>query len=441
MDDGALWCVIISFALTLLSAVFIGFLTAVSQIAPAEDTGESSEHEDRNSDTSGQRIRDRFRVTGIYFTSLCLTIMACGFGLSYSAYYLSGVIPGHDLWPVRVVFLVLFAVLVCAFGVLIPMRMAMKASEPWVEKTRHIVVAISMIFVPLAWVARVLARGVVRLFRVNYDTTEDAVTEQGIITMVNEGAEQGVLEDDEAEMITNIFEYGDKEAADVMTHRGSIKFLSRDCTLEQALHELATSKNTRYPVCGADIDEIVGILHMREALEAMETKENLKKKLCEIDGLLQKPVYVPETKNIADLLREMQKNKVHMIIVLDEYGQTSGLITMEDILEEIVGNIMDEYDEDEETITEKEDGSFDIPGLTPFDEAAQLLSIDRDGEAEEVETLNGYILNRLDHIPTDQEHPTLEADGWRFEAFDIHKGVIGRVHVTKLPEPEEINEN
>ena len=130
-----------------------------------------------------------------------------------------------------------------------------------------------------------------------------------------------------------------------------------------------------------------------------------------------------------------------MVIVLDEYGQTSGLITMEDILEEIVGNIMDEYDEDEETITKKEDGSFDIPGLTPFDEAAQLLAIDRDEEAEEVETLNGYILNRLDHIPTDQEHPTLEADGWRFEAFEIHKGVIGRVHVTKLPEPEEINEN
>ena len=321
------------------------------------------------------------------------------------------------------------------------MRMAQKASESWVRKTWHVVVAISMIFVPFAWAARMLARGVVRIFRVNYDDAEDSVTEQGIITMVNEGAEQGVLEDDEAEMITNIFEYGDKEAADVMTHRGSIKFLSRDCTLAEALHELATAKNTRYPVCGADIDEIIGILHMREALEAMENKENLQKKLCEIDGLLQTPVYVPETKNIDDLLREMQKNKNHMVIVLDEYGQTSGLITMEDILEEIVGNIMDEYDEDEETITKKEDGSFDIPGLTPFDEAAQLLAIDRDEEAEEVETLNGYILNRLDHIPTDQEHPTLEADGWRFEAFEIHKGVIGRVHVTKLPEPEEINEN
>ncbi|MBR6364590.1 MAG: HlyC/CorC family transporter [Lachnospiraceae bacterium] len=440
MDDGALWCVIISFALTLLSAVFIGFLTAVTQTV-AEEPEEPPEREDKGLDAFNAHIRDRFRLTGIYFASLCLTIVACGFGLSCSAYYLSGVIPGHDLWPVRVVFLILFAILVCAFGVLIPMRIAMKASEAWVEKTRHIVVAIGMLFVPFAWVARMLARGVVRIFRVNYDDAEDSVTEQGIITMVNEGAEQGVLEDDEAEMITNIFEYGDKEAADVMTHRGSIKFLSRDCTLAEALHELATAKNTRYPVCGADIDEIIGILHMREALEAMENKENLQKKLCEIDGLLQTPVYVPETKNIDDLLREMQKNKNHMVIVLDEYGQTSGLITMEDILEEIVGNIMDEYDEDEETITKKEDGSFDIPGLTPFDEAAQLLAIDRDEEAEEVETLNGYILNRLDHIPTDQEHPTLEADGWRFEAFEIHKGVIGRVHVTKLPEPEEINEN
>ena len=441
MDDGALWCVIISFALLILSAVFIGFLTAVTQTVAGEDPKEASEREEKGMDVFNERIRDRFGSTGIYFASLCLTIVACGFGLSVCAYYLSGVIPGHEYIAVRIVFLLAYAVLVSAFGVLIPMRMAQKASESWVRKTWHVVVAISMIFVPFAWAARMLARGVVRIFRVNYDDAEDSVTEQGIITMVNEGAEQGVLEDDEAEMITNIFEYGDKEAADVMTHRGSIKFLSRDCTLAEALHELATAKNTRYPVCGADIDEIIGILHMREALEAMENKENLQKKLCEIDGLLQTPVYVPETKNIDDLLREMQKNKNHMVIVLDEYGQTSGLITMEDILEEIVGNIMDEYDEDEETITKKEDGSFDIPGLTPFDEAAQLLAIDRDEEAEEVETLNGYILNRLDHIPTDQEHPTLEADGWRFEAFEIHKGVIGRVHVTKLPEPEEINEN
>ena len=441
MDDGALWGVIIIFALTILTAVFIGFLTAVTQTVPAEEPEEDPEREDRGMDAFNERIRDRFSGSGIYFASLSLTIVACGFGLACLAYYLSGRLPGHEQWIVRGVFLLLFAILICAFGVLIPMRLAQKASEGWIRNTRHIVVAVSMLFVPFAWVARMIARCVVRLFRVNYDAQEESVTEQGILTMVNEGAEQGVLEDGEAEMITNIFEYGDKEAADVMTHRGSIRFLSRDCTLEQALHELATSKNTRYPVCGADIDEIVGILHMREALEAMENKENLKKKLCEIDGLLQKPVYVAETKNIDDLLREMQKNKMHMVIVLDEYGQTSGLITMEDILEEIVGNIMDEYDEDEETITKKEDGSFDIPGLTPFDEAAQLLGIDRDEEAEEVETLNGYILNRLDHIPADHEHPTLEADGWRFEAFEIHKGVIGRVHVTKLPEPEETNEN
>jgi len=436
MDDGALWCVIISLSLTLLTAVFIGFLTAVTQTA-AEDPKEESEPEDKGMDRFNEQLRDRFGTSGLYFASLCLTVVACGFGLFASAHYLSGVIPGHAYAVARFGFFVLYTMLVCSFGVLIPMRIAQNASESWIKKTRHIVVAISLLFVPFAWLTRTLARCVVRIFRVNYDTPEDAVTEQGILTMVNEGAEQGVLEDTEAEMITNIFEYGDKEAADVMTHRGAIRFLSRDCTLAQALHELATSKNTRYPVCGADIDEIVGILHMREALEAMETPENLSKKLCEIDGLLQKPVYVPETKNIDDLLREMQKNKVHMIIVLDEYGQTSGLITMEDILEEIVGNIMDEYDEDEETITKKEDGSFDIPGLTPFDEAAELLSIDRDEEAEEVDTLNGYILNRLDHIPSDHERPTLEADGWRFEAFDIHKGVIGRVHVTRLPEEEK----
>ena len=183
-----------------------------------------------------------------------------------------------------------------------------------------------------------------KIFRklgIHGDDSSDRVEEE-IISMVNEGHEQGVLHETEAEMITNIFEFGDKEAKDIMTNRSNIVVIDKSTSLADALDYMLKESKSRFPVYDENIDHIVGILHFRDAFRAHRTEGNMNLPVGEIDGLLQKVMFVPETKNIADLFRTMQKTKTQMVIVVDEYGQALGLLAMEDILEEIVGNILDE---------------------------------------------------------------------------------------------------
>ena len=177
---------------------------------------------------------------------------------------------------------------------------------------------------------------------------DEDVTEE-IMDMVNESHEQGVLEENEAEMIGNIFEFGEKQASDVMTHRNNIVALDDDITVREAFDRIMKENYSRYPVYDGDIDNITGILHIRDLLKIYVDKDNQDRKLRDVeDTVLFKPYCIPETRNISPLFRQMQSEKIHMAIVVDEYGQTAGIVTMEDILEEIVGNILDEYDEEED---------------------------------------------------------------------------------------------
>lgn len=163
--------------------------------------------------------------------------------------------------------------------------------------------------------------------------------EEDILTMVSEGQEQGTIEDDEAEMISNIFALNDKEAGDIMTHRSQICALEADMTLKEALDQMLDGTNSRFPVYEENIDHIIGILFLKDAFRMNRIAANRKMAVKDIPDLLRKAVFVTEKKKIDTLFREMQQKKVQMAMVIDEYGQTAGLVTMEDILEEIVGNI------------------------------------------------------------------------------------------------------
>ena len=166
--------------------------------------------------------------------------------------------------------------------------------------------------------------------------------EEDILTMVSEGQEQGTIEDDEAEMISNIFALNDKEAGDIMTHRSQITAISAEMTLKEALDFMLDGTNSRFPVYEENIDHIIGILFLKDAFRMNRIAANRKMAVKDIPDLLRKAVFVTEKKKIDTLFREMQQKKVQMAIVIDEYGQSAGLVTMEDILEEIVGNILDE---------------------------------------------------------------------------------------------------
>jgi len=261
-------------------------------------------------------------------------------------------------------------------------------------------------------------------------TRRDEDISEEIMDMVNESHEQGVIEENEAEMISNIFEFGEKQAADVCTHRKNIVAFDAEITVKEAFERVLEENYSRYPVFVEDVDNIIGILHIRDLLKVYVDENNHNKKLIDIkDEVLFEPYCIPETRNISPLFKQMQAEKIHMAIVVDEYGQTAGVITMEDILEEIVGNIFDEYDEETEQIVSDGDGSYIIDGQTTLEDVSEILGIEFD--CEDIDTLNGFMLLKLGKIPDNDEQFETEYKGFVFKIQEVDNRMILKVKVDK----------
>lgn len=267
------------------------------------------------------------------------------------------------------------------------------------------------------------------IFGSNTDNNE---FEDELLSMVNEGHETGVLHATEAKMINNIFEFSDKEAKDIMTNRSNIIGIEDTTTLKDAVAFMLSEANSRYPVYHDNIDHIVGVLHLKDACRMLQDDSYADKSIKSIKGLLRTANFIPETRNIDILFKTMQSLKTHFVIVIDEYGQTAGLLTMEDILEEIVGNIFDEYDEEEAFIKPKGKNSYEIDGLTRLEELGETLDIDFSDV--EFETLNGLMISKLEHIPSEKESFEMEYHGYSFKVLAVENKTIKRVLVTKLPD-------
>lgn len=282
-------------------------------------------------------------------------------------------------------------------------------------------------------------KGLRKLFgRGKFGTGED-VTEEEIMSMVNEGHEQGVLLASEAEMINNIVTLGDKEAKDIMTHRKSIAAIDATMTLREVLREIEDKGFSRYPVYSENIDNIIGVIHIKDILNLMLKQDVMDVPVTKLDRLVSPVPFIPETRNIDVLFKNMQSQKKHMVIVVDEYGQTAGLVSMEDILEEIVGNILDEHDADEMLIIHAEDGSYLMDGMTELEEVCQILDIEEQEEQEDFDTLNGFIVSQIDRIPSDGEVFQISAYGYCFEVLLVENKMIRTVRVTKEKQTEDEN--
>ncbi|MEF9939169.1 MAG: hemolysin family protein [Clostridium sp.] len=327
----------------------------------------------------------------------------------------------------------LLAILI-SFGIVIPKKCASRKPEKWGYGTIQIVRFIVFILKPFTFLISLLSFLVLKPMGIDPNSEEDNVTEEDIMLMVNEGHEQGVLEAGEAEMITNIFELNDKIAGDIMTHRTNITALDASMTLDEAVTYILTeANNSRFPVYEKDIDDIVGILHMRDALVFAERVECREKVMRDIEGLLREPHFIPETRHVDTLFKEMQSQKIHMEIVVDEYGQTAGIVTMEDILEEIVGNILDEYDDDEDYISKRDDGSFIFDGMTHLDDVSEALNLNFEEEDyDNYDTLNGFLISKLDRIPKEGEKPEVRYEGYLFKVLSIENKMIHAVTATPL---------
>ena len=235
-------------------------------------------------------------------------------------------------------------------------------------------------------------------------------------------------------MITNIFDLDETNSSEIMTHRKNIRAIDGDATLEEAMEFILDEPFSRFPVYQDSIDNIIGILHIKDAIKYY-VKENVRDKAVkDIEGLLQKAYFIPETSKINSIFKNMQSQKTHMEIVVDEYGQTSGIICMEDILEEIVGNIFDEHDEVEVNITKISAKVYHVKGLTPLSELEEELGISF--EDEDFETLNGYLISKIDRIPDQDAGTVIKENGVTYQILAVDDKTISLVKIT-MDKPEE----
>lgn len=321
------------------------------------------------------------------------------------------------------------------FGFAVPRLTGKQYANVWCVQFQAVVKTLITVALPFTYGLTFVVHLIVRILGVNPHALGDEVTEDEIISMVNEGHEQGVLDEHEAEMIQNIFELDDKEAQDIMTHRKNITAINGGLNLSEAISEMLDGINSRFPVYEGNIDNIIGVIHLRDAMVFHNMQKYDNWLIKDIPELLRPIKFIPETRSIDLLFRNMQAQKLQMVIVVDEYGETAGLVTMEDILEEIVGNIMDEYDEEECFIVSHDDGSFQMDGMTPLQDVEETLGIYF--EEEDYETLNGYLIYRLDRIPEEGDKTVIKVHGYSFQIMEVENKTIKWVKVTRLPEEEE----
>ena len=264
----------------------------------------------------------------------------------------------------------------------------------------------------------------------NNRKADEEKVEEEIISMVNEGNEQVLIHDDEVEMITNIFEFSEKEVRDVMTPRSDVVGIDKHTTMDETIKIMLENNYSRYPVFDDDLDNIVGILYFKDFVKAY-----LQDKNQTIEQIMVEPTFVHPTKNISELFKRMQKEKIHMVIVVDEYGQTEGIIAMEDILEEIVGNIFDEYDDDDDDIALAGHG-YIVGGRAELDELSEHLGIEFPDE--DFQTLNGFMLYELGRLPYENEKIDITYKGYNFETIGIKDKMIDKVRITKVENENQV---
>lgn len=451
-DDGPTASIIFFLVLLLIDVFFYGFGAAISSLNEAEVERRAEEEKDKKS----VRLRKIIGNPTEYVNTVQLITTLVNFimGATYLGMLRRAVSEGLETLTVKQLKLNLFSTevivgvaavvstllllyITLTLGVLLPKKIAARNPERWAYACIGPVNFFTRILSPFTGLVTVTAKGILKLFGISTKNDEADVTEEEIINMVNEGHEQGLIQASEAEMISNIFEFGDKEAQDIMTHRNNIVAIDGEMMLKDAIRFMLEGKNSRYPVYEETIDHIIGILHLKDAMRFHADGNKMDCPIRELEGLLREPNFVPQTKHIDELFREMQEEKLQMVIVVDEYGQTDGLIAMEDILEEIVGNILDEYDEDTEHIEEKSEDEYLIEGKTPLEELEERLHITFD--EEEFETLNGFLISKMDRIPEPDEQFSMDYKGYHFQILSVENKMIQSVLVTRLPkeEPEE----
>ncbi|MCR4843140.1 MAG: hemolysin family protein [Eubacterium sp.] len=342
-------------------------------------------------------------------------------------------------WLLAVVIFAACFLAILWLGVFFPARLAARNPLNWLLRLLPFGGLMRGICIPVQAVCDGLCFILGLPLGININEPIEDVTEEEIISMVNEGHEHGVIHKSEADMIQNIFEFDDKNCEDIMTRRKNIVALDSALSLGEALDFMLESNNSRFPVYSGDIDHIVGMIHIKDAMINSRIDGRQELNIMDIRGLIRELRFVPETQGINTLFKNMQLEKQHMVIVVDEYGQTSGLVAMEDILEEIVGNIEDEHDSEKMMIVRRSDSSVLIDGMTDLDDVSEELGIDF--ETDDVDTINGFLITRIDKIPEDNTQFTVEYGGYQFKVLAVRNKTISTVLAIKQKEDSSAESN
>lgn len=319
-------------------------------------------------------------------------------------------------------------------GELVPKKIAMQVPEKISFKIVDILLLFSKLFAPLVKILSVSTNAVVRLLGFNPHADEETVTEEEIRMMVDVGGEKGVIEDVQKEMINNIFEFDDLDAGDIMTHRTDMVAVEVGDDLSEVVDTAVSEGYSRIPVYEDDQDNIIGIVYVKDLLAYVGKKMPAKS----LRDIMRTPMYVPESKICGDLFKEMTEKRTQMAVVVDEYGGTAGIVTLEDIVEAIVGNIQDEYDDEDEEISKINETTFTIDGMTNLEEVAELTGTELPEGS--YDTVAGFIIKELGLLPEEGKTYEVNYKNLKLTVLSVDERRIDKVRVEILPSTENENE-
>jgi len=327
-----------------------------------------------------------------------------------------------------VIITIILSYFTLVLGELVPKRLAMKKAESISMFAAGPLNFLSIVASPFVKFLTYSTNFFVRLFGVNPNEKDEKVTEEEIRMMVDVGEENGSIDEIEKEVINNIFDFDNKTVTDIMTHRTEIGALPVDATFEEVVSFINKEKYSRIPVYEDNLDNIVGVLHAKYVIQYLSDDEA--RKNFSIRDITRRPYFVPDSKKTDELFKEMQKNNTHMAVIIDEYGGTAGIITLEDLIEAIVGNIFDEDDEVEKDIDKLDDNTYIINGTTSLYTVRNYLDVEL--PTEEYETLGGFIVGQLGRIPDNVDNPSVEFDGLVFKVEEVNEKRVSKVKVCKV---------
>lgn len=313
------------------------------------------------------------------------------------------------------------AFIILVFGEITPKNLAVQNAEKVALIVAPFIEVCIWLFTPFAFVLNVISSGIIKLFGGNPDAYMPSITEAELKTMVNVSQEEGVLEYDEKQMIHNVFDFGDYTAEQIMTPRTDIVAISKNASFDEIIQTFDSEKFSRVPVYNESTDDIIGLLYLKDFIFC--NKENF-----QIEDYLREVFFTYESKPIKQLFSEMRANRNNLAIILDEYGGTQGIVTLEDLVEEIVGEILDENDEEENVIDEINENEFIVQGATKLEDISDDLNIKI--ESEDFDTIGGYVTGIAGKIPNEKE--IVYDDNCEFEIIEVDKNRVEKVKITIL---------